>query len=88
MQHQIRIIPTSTEIGYESLESLRLRTICHILLDYLSDEGLDEIRESLIEAINFYHEPKTFSEPFEIGEGFEVTLGEGYERPIFQIAED
>lgn len=88
MQHQIKIIPTSTENGYENVESIKLRTICHILLDYLSDEGLAEIKESLIEAITFYHEPKAFSESYEMGESLEVSIGEGYERPVFQIEED
>lgn len=88
MQHHLNIIPISTGQNYTNLDNFRLRTFCHVLLDLLSEEGLDEIRESLIEAINFYNEPKTLSNPYEIGEEFKVAIGEGYERPIFQIAED
>lgn len=88
MKHQIKIIPISTGKRYETSDCLRLRAICHLLLDYLSDEGLEEIKESLLEAIKFYQEPQQISEPFQLSDSFEVAIGEGYERPVFQIAED
>jgi hypothetical protein len=88
MQHQIRIIPTSTKIGYENLECVRLRTICHLLLDYLPNEALDEIKDALIDAIEFHQDQLESSKPFHLKESFEVAIGEGYERPVFQIAEE
>lgn len=88
MQHQIKIIPISTGKGYETSECLRMRAICHLLLDYLPDEGLEEIKGSLLEAIKFYRAPQPVSESFHLGDSFEVAIGEGYERPVFQIAED
>ncbi len=88
MQHQIKIIPISTGKGYENFECLRMRAICHLLLDYLPEEGLEEIKDSLLEAIKFYREQQIVSEPFHLNDSFEVAIGEGYERPVFQIAED
>lgn len=88
MQHQIKIFPISTGKGYENFECLRMRAICHLLLDYLPEEGLEEIKDSLLEAIKFYREQQVVSEPFQSGDSFEVAIGEGYERPVFQIAED
>ena len=88
MQHQIKIIPISTGKGYENFECLRMRAICHLLLDYLPEEGLEEIKDSLLEAIKFYREPQVVSQPYYVGDGFEVAIGEGYESPAFEIAED
>ncbi len=88
MQHQIKIIPISTGRGYENFDCLRLRTICHLLIDYLPEEGLEEIKDSILEAIKFYREPQPISAPFHLNDSFEVAIGEGYERPVFQIAED
>lgn len=88
MQHQIKIIPISTGKGYENFECLRMRAICHLLLDYLPEEGLEEIKNVLLEAINFYREPRQISENFHLKDTFEVSIGEGYERPVFQIMED
>ena len=88
MQHHLNVIPISTGKGYEDLESLKLRAFCHFLLDFLPEDGLDEIRDSLLEAIGFYRESRKVSEPFHLNDSFEVAIGEGYERPVFQIAED
>lgn len=88
MQHQIKIFPISTGKRYENFECLRMRAICHLLLDYLPEEGLEEIKDSLLEAIKFYREQQIVSEPLHLNDNFEVAIGEGYERPIFQIAED
>lgn len=86
--HHLKRKPISTRSGYENIECLRLRAFCHLLLDYLPEEGLEEIKDSLLEAIKFYCEPQPALEPFQINDSFEVAIGEGYERPIFQIAED
>jgi hypothetical protein len=88
MEHSIKIIPTSTGKGIENVECLRMRAFCHFLLDYLPEEGLEEVKNSLLEAIDFYSEPKEILEYCQPNESFEVAIGEGYERPVFQIAED
>jgi len=88
MQHRLSIIPISTGKGYENTECLRMRAFCHLLLDYLPEDGLEEIKDSLLEAIKFYREPQPVSEAFHLNDSFEVAIGEGYERPVFQIAED
>lgn len=86
--HHLKRKPNFTRNGYGNLECLRLRAICHLLLDYLPEEGLEEIKDSLLEAIKFYREQQIASEPFHLNDSFEVAIGEGYERPVFQIAED
>lgn len=86
--HQLKRKPNFTRNEYENPENLRLRAICYLLLDYLSEEGLEEIKEALLEAIKFYRNQLESSEPFHLTESFEVAIGEGYERPVFQIAED
>lgn len=89
MQLQINIIPFSTGKGYENTECLRKRALCHLLLDYLPEEALDEIKDSIIEAINFYSEQQQISlPPYQLNESYEVAIGEGYERPVFEITED
>ena len=88
MRLHLNFIPFAGARKYENLESLDLRMVCHALLDYLPEEGLEEIKDSLLEAIKFYREQQTVSEPFHLNDSFEVAIGEGYERPVFQIAED
>ena len=88
MEHHLNVIPISTGKGYENMESLKLRAFCHFLLDFLSEEGLDEIKTTLLEVIEFYREPQIVSQPYYVGDSFEVEIGEGYESPAFGIAED
>lgn len=71
-----------------NFENLKLRSFCHFLLDYVPDEGLDEIKESLEEAIKFYlSRQKTNLTPAS-HEGFDVIMGDGFERLVFEITED
>lgn len=88
IKHHLEIKPISTGKRYENFEYLRMRAFCHVLLDFLPEDGLEEIKESLLEAIKFYQEPQLILEPFHLNDSFEVAIGEGYERPVFQIAED
>ncbi len=87
VEHNLKIRPSYTG-GLIDSEYARMRTFCHYLLNLLPDEGLEEITESIQDAIEFYltksrNEFAQLSSP-----SFEISFGEAYERPIFQIAED
>lgn len=87
IEHSLKLRPSNTG-EFIDFESFKTRASCHYLLDLLPDEGLEEIKESIEDAIEFYlTKPKNgfaqLSSP-----SFEIGLGEAYERPVFQIAED
>ena len=86
--HTMNFQVPETTIGIEDTESLRLRVICHVLLDLISDEALPEILESMKEAFEFYKErPKTDSFPT-VRDKLKFKLGQKQERPIFHIAQE
>ena len=87
IRHRLNIFPSYTG-GIIDFESFKTRAFCHYLLDLLPDEGLEEIKESLEDAIQFYL-TKPRNEFAQLpSPSFEINLGEAYERPVFQIAED
>lgn len=64
------------------------RILCHLLLDLISDEGLQEIREYLLEAFKFYDRPSHPAALPSPPETFPAVHGETYERPSFKVIED
>jgi hypothetical protein len=85
--HSLKLRPSATG-GLINFESIKLRAVCHYLLDLLPNDGLEEIRESLEDAIKFYLKSPKNEFPQLVSPGFEISLGEVYERPVFQITED
>lgn len=68
----------------QAIERLR----CHLLLDLLSDDGLQEARESLLAMLEFYHslaqQPALPAPPVIV----DAERGETYDRPSFFSLED
>lgn len=66
-----------------------LRKKCHEVLEEIDEAGLIEALDSLLSIKDIYNSVSDVKfEPVLTGEGFSVELGEGYERPVFQIEED
>lgn len=62
---------------------------CHLIIDRIPEEGLQEACESLSEIYNFYTElPPTANQPLLEPQPIQVTLSASYERPAFQLTED
>lgn len=79
------------EWEYSSLNQRNFwaRLGCHLIIDKIPEEGLQEACESLSEIYNFYTElpppaNRTLLEPQPI----QVTLSASYERPAFQLTEE
>lgn len=77
---------------YLSLKNQRIfwaRLGCHLLIDRIPEEGLQETCESLSEIYNFHSElpPPSNRELLE-SQPIQVTLSASYERPMFQLTEE
>ncbi len=80
-------IPETT-MRQEDAEAARLRLICHVLLDLISDEALPELLETMKDSLEFYQDRrKTLSLPA-TQEKLKFKLGQKHERPVFQIAQE
>jgi hypothetical protein len=69
--------------------SITERVICHLLLDLVEDEGLQEIRDYLLMAFKFY-QPSPHPRALPSAEPVSVAAeqGESYVRPSFSLHED
>jgi len=64
------------------------RIVCHLLLDLLSDEGLQEAQESLIAMIAFHHQPLYPPALPAHSVIMAAEQGETYDRPDFLSLEE
>lgn len=87
IQHKLNIFPIHTRGDFSS-ETLRLRVFCHALLDILPDKGLEEIKESLKDAIIFYFNKSQAIQPTLHSRSVEMSLSKKYERPLFHLSEE
>lgn len=89
LQYNLRIVPNFTGVKVErALE----RLFCHYLLDRVPDEGLDEMRKALTDAVEFYlprnDERKVLSSIRHLNSPIRVAINEPKIRPVFEIEED
>lgn len=88
LSHKMDFLIPETTVGQEDAEALKLRLICHVLVDLISDEALPEVLESLQDNFEFYKERRKASSPLATQEKLKFKLGQKQERPAFQIAQE
>jgi hypothetical protein len=89
ISHAITYQIPETALQTEDTEAMRLRFVCHVLLDLISDKGLPELFESIKDNLEFYEKRQQEEAPLlPAGSGIRFKIGEKYERPVFQVAQE
>ena len=88
LAHVVEFHTPETTRGLPDQDTLRLRLMCHFLLDALPSEGLEEVSEAIRDTYVFYLErtPSTFSLPAR--QTAKAGVIRSYERPVFSLAEE
>ena len=89
IDHVMSIRTPETSLDTEDAEAVKMRVVCHYLLDLVTDEGLPELFECLTENLEFY-KSRQGNEIAQLpaNSGVRVTFGQRYNRPAFQIAQE
>lgn len=65
-----------------------MRIFCHYLLDRIPDEGLEEVRSSLDEAIDYYKYESSSPIAKLPTAPYAIQIGQPHKRPTFEVSED
>ena len=89
VSHTITYQIPKTALETQDSEMMKLRFVCHVLLDLVTDEGLSELFQSIKDNIEFYEERQKKHVPLLFSKGrTKFKLGEKYERPPFHVVEE
>lgn len=86
--HEIRFLPTGTVLSSADVESMFLRTVCHVLVERLPNEALRELSQSLSDFHDYYAADLNRSLPAPSVDRIRATSGRIYERPRIQFDEE
>lgn len=89
LSHVFVFRPQETGLGNDLPLRLRLRLLCHYLLNQIPDEGLPELMESIAEIYEFHcSATSTYAPPKLETRSVRAKRGRVYERPEFSLADE
>ena len=87
--HIMSVRNPETSLDSGDAQALQLRVACHYLVDLVSDEGLPELFDCLKDNLEFYKTRESDgSTRLVSSSGVHAKLGQKYDRPAFQLAEE
>lgn len=82
--HGAKLVAPSLESDEEQV-NLAMRIVCHILIDYVSDEGLPEACQSLREFYEYYKPTRGLQRYLPEVRQVEAEMGKRLVRPAFSV---